>query len=592
MPFINSVTQGQTPGKARRDHLDTLWTTLDSERSSFTSHWRELAEYIQPRRGRFFLADANRGDRRSQKIIDSTATMSARTLSAGMMAGVTSPARPWFRLQTPNPELNKIGAVKKWLEDVERIIKNIFIRSNLYNTLPTVYKDIGVFATASLYVEEDFETVIRTESFPVGSYLFGNDSKLRVRVFMREFRMTVRQIVQQFGRADEDTPDDKIDWTNISEYIKALYLNGQYESWVDVRHVIFPNPKYDPTKLEAKFKKFYSAYYEKGTSTNQSANYMKSDPDKFLSESGFDEFPILGPRWEVTGEDVYGTSCPGMEALGDIRQLQVGEKRSAQAIDKMVNPPMVGPSSLRTVRASLLPGDITYADEREGQKGFRPAHEVNPRINELEAKQEQTRQRIRRAFFEDLFLMLASSDRRQITAREIEERHEEKLLALGPVLEQLNQDLLDPLIDRTFAIAFRQGLIPAPPPELEGVNLRVEYISVMAQAQKLVGVANIERFAGFIGGVAQVQPDILDKVNSDELANVYGDMTSIPQGIVRSDDEVAKLRQARQQATQQAQQAEQASMLAKTARDASQASMEGDTALTRATDALGGQVSL
>jgi len=85
-------------------------------------------------------------------------------------------------------------------------------------------------------------------------------------------------------------------------------------------------------------------------------------------------------------------------------------------------------------KASILPGDITYQDVREGQQGFKPVYQVDPRINELEQKQAQVRQRIQRAFYEDLFLMLANDYRNdRPTAREIDERHEEKLLALGPV---------------------------------------------------------------------------------------------------------------------------------------------------------------
>jgi hypothetical protein len=134
---------------------------------------------------------------------------------------------------------------------------------------------------------------------------------------------------------------------------------------------------------------------------------------------------------------------------------------------------MVADPSLRREKLSILPGDTSFAGMRDGRPGFAPVYQVQPEIQHLEAKQQQVRLRIQRAFYEDLFLMLAETDRRQITAREIEERHEEKLLALGPVLEQLNQDLLDPLIDNTYAIMERQGLIPEAPEELHGKPVMV-----------------------------------------------------------------------------------------------------------------------
>ena len=397
-------------------------------------------------------------------------------------------------------------------------------------------------------------------------------------VFYRDFRMTVRQLIEKFGM-DKDTKE--VDWSKFSDYIKSSWDNGQTETWVDVCHVIKPNDEWDSKAVSSKYKKFISCYFERGTSLNANGNYLQNqDGDKFLSEMGYDYFPVLCPRWEITGEDVYGTNCPGMEALGDIKQLMLGERRIMQAIEKMINPPMIGPTSLRNAKATILPGDITYMDAREGQQGFRPAHEVNFRIQEMEAKQGQVRQRISRTFYEDLFLMLANSDRREITAREIDERHEEKLLALGPVLEQLNQDLLDPLIDITFDMMNRQGLIPEPPEELQGLPLKVEYISILAQAQKAVGIGGVERFSMFVNNVAKVHPETMDKVNADELIDVYGDLTSVPPKIIRTDDQVQELRQQRAKAQQQQAQSEQIQQQAKAAKDLSQSSMEGNNLLT------------
>lgn len=565
----------------RRQKYEILRSQLDTERSSFMSHWKELGEFILPRRPRWSLSDTNRGDKKNQRIIDSTATLSARTLSAGMMGGITSPARPWFRLTTTDRELAQVGAVKVWLDEATKRTAEIFLGSNLYNALPLVYGDIGTFATGAMMVEEDFEDVIRCYTFPIGSYMIANNDKLKVDVFFREFRMTVRQLIEKFGKLG---PDNLPDWSNFSELVKSAWLAGERETWVDVCHVIQPNDDYDPNKMQAKYKRYSSCYYERGSSSKSSGNYMDNAKDgKMLRESGYDFFPVLCPRWTVNGEDVYGTDSPGMAALGDIKQLQLGEKRSMQAIEKMVNPPMTGPSILRSVRTSIVAGDITYLDAREGQQGFRPVHEVDPRIQELEGKQDQVRQRIRRAFFEDLFLMLAQSDRRQITAREIDERHEEKLLAVGPVLEQLNQDLLDPLIDITFEIAMRQGRMPEPPEELQGQKLKIEYVSVMAQAQKLVGIAGIERFAGFINNVmaATKDPAVLDKVDVDEMIDVYGDATGIAPQIIRPDEDVAAIRAERQKAAQAQQATEMVPAGAKAAKDLSQTDTGGDNALTR-----------
>lgn len=564
-----------------RTRYELMRSALENERASFLSHWRELGDYILPRRPRFSLTDTNRGDKRNSKIIDSTATLAARTLRSGMMSGVTSPARPWFRLTTPDPELAEFGPVKEWLHFVAERMRTMFLRSNLYQCLPVVYGDIGVFGTSALFMEEDLEKTAQFYPMPIGSYCISNGARLNVDTFQREFRLTVRQLVQKFGY---DKANKKIDWTKFSIQVKNLWDTHNLESWIDVVHVIHPNEDFSPNMIESKFKRYRSCYYEKGSYNGAAYSFSAGvDDNRYLRESGYDFFPVLAPRWETNGEDVYGTDCPGMTALGDIKALQLMQKRKAQAIEKMINPPMVGPADLKNARTSTLPGDMNYVNERTENKGFRPLYQVEPRIDHLLADIMDHQQRTRRVFFEDLFLMLAQSDRREITAREIEERHEEKLLAVGPVLEQLNQDMLDPLVDNSFEYMLRQGEIPPAPEEMQGVKLKVEYISIMAQAQKLVGVGGIERFAGFTGQVATVtqDPTVMDKVDTDQLIDEYGEAVGISPRIIRSDEKVAAMREERAASQQQEQAAAQARELAAGAKDLSQTDMKGDNALTR-----------
>lgn len=546
--------------ETKRQQLEKMRMTLRSERESFMPHWRDLSDYVMPRRARYTIAERNKGDRRNKKIIDSTATLAMRNLMAGMMSGLTSPARPWFSLTTPDPSLGEFGPVKTWLDDVTKRMRTIFLKSNLYNALPLLYCDQGLFGTSAMAVLEDDQDVIRCYSFPIGSYCLAQSHRHTVDTFVREYAMTVRQLVQRFGLE------------NCSRSVQDQYNNGNYETWIDVAHMIHPNEEYNPEKLAAKYKRFSSCYWELGS----------DEEGKFLDESGFDEFPVMAPRWNLTGEDVYGHS-PGMDALGDVQQLQAMQRRMIQSIDKMVNPPMVAPTSMQNKKASLLPGDITYVDTTQGSTGFRPAHEIRMPLQELSVLVGETQNRIKRCFYEDLFLMLANSDRRQITAREIEERHEEKLLMLGPVLERQNEDLLDPLIDRTFAIMLRRGEVPPPPPEISGQELKVEYISIMAQAQKMVATSGLERFVGFVGNLAAAKPDIADKLDFDQVVDEYSDMLGVPPKIVRPDEEVAKIREGRAQAIAAQQRAEQLQQVAQGAKLLSETDMGNDSALARLT---------
>ncbi len=592
----NEVLFTDTAGpQTRRRRYNLLRQQLDNERSSFISHWRELGNFIAPRRTRFFQQDANRGDRRTKDIIDSTATFAARNLSAGMMGGVTSPARPWFRLSVPDKDLAELDPVKLWLSIVTQRMIAVFLKSNLYQSLPILYKDGSTFGTGCVFLEEDFDTVFRSYSMPLGSYMLGNDDKLRVRVFAREFRMTIRQLIEKFGNPKPNGEPEN--WDVFSQKVRSQWDSGHPETWIEVCHIIAPNELHDPEKPESKFKKYASLYFERGDQDN--TQDFEDFDDRFLRESGFDVFPVLAFRWEVTGEDVYGTDCPGMTALGDIKELQLGRKRMMQAIDKMVKPPMKGPAALRTQKVSILPGDITYLDERDGQKGFTPVHEVDPRIRELDEMQEQTRGRIRKAYYEDLFLQLSQTDRREITAREVEERHEEKLLALGSVLERLNEDVLDPLIDITFDLMLRQDLIPEAPPELAGEDLKAEYVSIMAQAQKLAGLAGIERTAQFVLQLASGVPGneaVLDKIDMDQMIDEYGEIVGVSPRIIVSDEAVAEIRAARAEAEQAAQAAAQAQQVAAATKDMAKADLEKDSVLSRLIQATesgagGGEVS-
>lgn len=578
----------------RTIRLRRLHQTLCDARESFRAHWRIIADNLAPRKPRWYTEDVNRGDRRNQKIIDNSPVLALRTLRSGMMSGITSPARPWFRLTLGGSDEISAGPVKSWLDQVTDLMNSVFLRSNLYNILPIVYGDLGSFGTAAMLVEEDFDNVARFYSVPLGSYCLALSDAHKVEVFTREFRMTVRQLITRFGMVDvrkdqDDVPgitndrdgDEKIDWSKFSVTVRNMYDNDRLEDWVDVLHVITPNEYFDEQKLDAKYKKFRSTYMEKGTYCGGHTATTQDLGSKVLRDSGYDYFPVLAPRWETTGEDVYATSCPGMDALGDILQLQAGERRIAQAIELLVRPPMVGSASLQSSVASIIPGKITYVDERSEGKGFRPAFQVDPRVNELEGKQQQIRQRISRTFFEDLFLMLSQSDRRQITAREIDERHEEKLLALGPVLEQLNQDLLDPLIDIVFDFMMKRGLIPQPPDELKGQDLRVEYISIMQQAQKLAGLSAVERFTQFVMNLAQADPSVLMKVDTMELVDNYGDITSMRAGIIRSDEDVAQMKQQQAQAQAQQAQMQQLQQGAEAAKNLSQTDMNGNNALNQ-----------
>ena len=548
-----------------RKNLNSRHRALKDDRSTWLTEWRDIADHMRPRGYREFRADANKGDGKHQKIINSTPLEAQRTLASGMMAGITSPSRPWFRLTVQGePGLAEEPDVRGWLSDVERVLREVLAKSNIYKGLHLVYSDLGPFGVSAMSVEEDAEDEVRAYVFPVGSYCLATSARGNVNTIFREVSLTVAQMKELFGLE------------RCSPSVRAQYDAGQRDKRIDVVHCIAPNETYKKGSLGPRGKQWLSYWWES----------IGADETGFLREAGFEEFPLVAPRWECVGEDTYGHG-PGFAAIGDCRALQLLERRAAQAVDKVVNPPMLAPTSAINAAVNLLPGAVTYVDALGAGQAMRPAVEVNPAaIQIFELKIREHENRIRKAFFADLWLMLSESSG-TMTAREVSERREEKLLQLGTVLEALQDELLDPLINRVFSILLRRGRIPEPPQPLQGKELKVEYVSIMAQAQKLLSTTGLERIAAFTGNLAQLDPAVLDKLDRDQLVDEYADSLGVPPAVIRTDDDVAAMRAARAKQQQQQQALATVQQGADTAKTLADTSLESGNALTEMLRGMG-----
>ncbi|MBL0897625.1 MAG: hypothetical protein IBJ17_02855 [Reyranella sp.] len=510
-----------------RRHCERRLGALDRERQSWFAHWRELSDFILPRRGQFLglPGQSDRGRKANGKILDSTGTLAARTLASGLMSGVTSPARPWFRLTVSDPALAQVAGVRTWLDQVQESMLRVFARSNLYNALATVYEELGVFGTGALLVLEDEHDVVRAWPLTVGEYWLASSDRQVVNTLYREFPITVFQLVERFGR------------DAVSQHVREQYDAGIWDREYAIVHAIEPNEGRDLARADNRNMPFRSVYYEKA-----------GVDDRLLSVSGFENFPAMCPRWHLVGNDVWGRS-PGMDALPDVKGLQTMHKRFSQALEKLINPPMVAPPSLRNETASSLSGAVTYVADSTGV-GFRPAYQINPPINHLTSAIADRQRSVQAAFYADLFLMMSQLDDVR-SATEIIERREEKLVMLGPVLERLHDELLDPLINRVFGLMERAGAVPPPPEALSGQAMDVEYVSSLAQAQRAVATGGIERFVSFAGRAAAMRPDVLDKLDVDQAVDVYGDLLGVPGRLIVPTEQATAARAQRMQAQQQ-----------------------------------------
>ena len=513
--------------KTKRADLLTRWGHLRSERATWWSHWQEITTYLLPRNGRYFEQDRNKGHRRHNSIYDNTGTRALRTLGAGMMAGATSPARPWFRLATADPDLNKFPPVKLWLAGVTERMQLVFTKSNTYRTLHGIYEELGAFGTAGSIILPDEKKAIHHYPITCGEYAIAQDYQGRVNTLYREFQKTVGEVVREFG------------YSKCSTSVKNLYDRGSLDQWITIIHAIEPRDdrERDYKKKDNMNMKYKSCYFEQG-----------GDGEQVLRESGFRDFPAIIPRWGIAGGDIYGNS-PGMEALGDVKQLQHEQLRKAQGIDYQTKPPLQVPSYMKNRDVDSLPGGVTFIDGQQGK--IETAFNVNLNLNHLLQDIQDVRGRINSSFYADLFLMLANATDTRMTATEVAERHEEKLLMLGPVLERLHNELLDPLIDNTFNRMVEAGLVPPAPEELQGTELNVEFVSMLAQAQRAIGTNSVDRYTNTMGMIAQMKPDVLDKFDSDKWANAYAEMLGVDPELIVPDKQVARIRQERAQAQQQ-----------------------------------------
>ena len=549
---------------SKRKLLLSRWGQLRNERESWMAHWKEISDYLLPRSGRFFVDDRNRGDKRHNNIYDSTGTRALRVLAAGMMAGMTSPARPWFRLTTSDPQLDESAAVKAWLADVTRLMQMVFAKSNTYRALHSMYEELGAFGTASTIVLADFNSVIHHYTLTTGEFAMAADHRGQVNTLYREFQMTVAQMVREFGR------------DNCSPTVQTLFDRGALEQWVTIMHAIEPRVDRDVTKRDDRNMAWKSVYFEHG-----------GNEDQILRDSGFKEFPALCPRWATSGGDIYGNS-PAMEALGDIKQLQHEQLRKAQGIDYKTKPPLQAPTSLKSRDVDTLPGGISFVDSAAPNGGIRSAFEVNIDLSHLLADIQDVRERIKGSFYADLFLMLANGTNPQMTATEVAERHEEKLLMLGPVLERMHNEILDPLIEMTFSRMVEANIVPPPPDELQGMELNVEFVSMLAQAQRAIATNSVDRFVGNLGAVAGIKPEVLDKFDADRWADAYADMLGIDPELIVPGEQVALIRKQRAEAAQAQQQAAMLNQGADIAQKLGSVDTSKQSALTDVTRAFSG----
>jgi hypothetical protein len=531
---------------------------LRVNRYSWWTHWRELGDYYIPRRYKWLITpnQMSRGSPINQHILDFTPGLCGRDLAAGIMSGICSPTSQWFQLMIGRTSSAMTGPTAEWLSQIERILMLVFQESNFYNAIATLLFDLVIFGTGVMIIYPDFENVIACYNPCAGEYYLEASDKFHPDTMYREFTFTVSQTVQKFGLE------------NCSPWIQQMWQQGsaQLTREIIVAHAIEPNSNPRKYGIPSHFK-WRECYWEWGGSASPQGGASYSPG--FLSKKGYYEQPFMAPRWDLVANDAYGRS-PAMDGLGDAKQLQLEVKRKAQAIDKLVNPPMIADLQMKNQPASLLPGGVTYIAGLMSQPrpGFAPVYQVAPPVQEISEDLQECRERLKQIFFIPLFKTISQYETRSnVTASEIDARRAEALVMLGPVLDRLQNELLAPALERTLAIGFRSGIFPPAPSEIQGHNINIKYISILSKAQQANAASGIERMFQLAGQVAGLDPAIVDNIDFDYGFDKMSSLLNNDPKLIRSPQQLAQIRQMRQQAQQQQQQMEQSSAMVEGAKN-------------------------
>lgn len=590
-PSVSKVKNNKVADKGwntLRGHLEARLNSLYTWRQSWwTQNWSDLATFLLPRRSIWLTQSTGgtptpnnmtRGREINQSILDPTGTFAVRVCAAGLMSGLASPSRPWFKITPRLKNFVPDDEGKAWMDEVENRVYTVIAGSNFYNCFAQECEDLVVFGSALTIIYEDEQDLVRLYNPAIGEFFFASSASLRVDGAYRRFLMTVAQIVDFFGL--ENCPGE------IQKLWQAKGSSLQMERIV--AHSIEPNfgiGKDNAGKIPGNYP-WREVYWVYGSAS-----------DKPLSMRGFIDQPFTASRWATQSNDSYGRS-PGMDVLPDVMQLQVETGRKAEALEKQVRPPLLADAQLKNQPASTLPGEVTYVQNLNQHGGMRSIYNVNPDIRGMMEDIKEVQTRIKTGLLNDLFNLFSEIPRGKMTAYETAQRVQERLSQAGPVIDNMLSESLKPKLLRIFKILTRRGMFPPVPDSMKEIPLDLTFVSILALAQKAAATGGIERLAGFIGNLAAANPDALDKFNIDEAIDEMNSLLGNPQKIIRDAEAVAQIRQQRQKQQEQMQAstiAGQDSSTVKNIADGAQTLSEtqiggGQTALNQLFGAGGGGV--
>lgn len=529
-----------------------------SERQNNENMWAELSEFMLNNQFNFnrsmaasqtdisnFLSN-NAGTKKTRRVYDSTALQAVQDLAAAFQGTLTNPATVWSKLRFQDEALNNDDDSVSWLEEVNRLIHNEFNESNFDTEIAKGYQSFVALANMAIFHEQrDNEDGsfggFRFTSLHLGQIAWAENKDGIVDTLYRKFPMTARQAIQKWG---DLVPDD---------IKKAAEKNPEKE--FEFMQCIFPR---DPKEVSLN-----EVGLAPGHKRPIASYYISISGLKLLEESGYYEMPVYAPRWGLMAGEKYGRG-PSHLALPDTRTLNQLKKRGLEAIDLQVRPPIFANQRDVFGQLDMRPGGISIVKDHGGIREF----VSQARADVMQFSAEELKNSIKSIFFLDKIQPLATLNKKErMSQLEVTKRLEEMQSVLGPTLSRLNAELLQPLMIRAFKIMLRAGVLPEIPDALKetGVNVEIVFVNQLARSQQIQDVSNIQQWVQNLGFLAQLDPTVIDNVNSDGIARHTAKILGVPEVAVQNLKVVQQTREARAQQQQQAAQLEAANKAADTA---------------------------
>lgn len=529
--------------------------------------WKDIAENILPSR-EDMRKMMQRGERKAKKIYDSSPMVYLNIYADGLHGNMINPSIQWFILRLPKRYrfLEEKQEVRVWLQNTQEELYYAFGESNYYSEKRQYFRDGGSIGTATNYTDHDksedklvFHTLHPRECF-IAENKFG-----KVDVLFRIFDMTARTMKQEFG--EENLPAKVLQSLRDNPFTEHTVVNA-----------VYPNNEFKSNMLGTKYKKFASKWYCQSQAEGQ---------DKFLGESGYDQFPYQ--VWRHTRGEVgpYGDS-PAVYALPEIMGLQSMGKTLLRAGHFSAAPAYNVPAEMKG-RTRIIPDGLNYfgADHDRKISAIQAGMQYQIGLDREEKKDAI----LKRHYHVNYFLMLEQSER-QMTAREVIEKSGEKASILSASIGDLTV-VLDQEIDYVYEIETRAGRID-PPPDIVleymgGKRIPIEYMGPLAQAQKRLFetrgiVDSLEMLAPFF----EMFPQVADNFNLDKTAIDLANSFGFPQDNYNSPETLKSIRDGRAQQEQDELKKIDMERLADTLKALSQASKNSPAMTEEIKSILGG----